>query len=245
MELMHLAAASGLMAGLLAIAALPNSATGQDRVRTISVSGEGVVTVAPDQAILRFGVVTKHENPEEARARNAEASRDAMNAIRELGVEERHLRLETLRLEEEREYNQQTRQYVQIGFQAIRDIRVTLEDLDLLPTVVAKVVQQGANRLHGITYDLIEREAVRNEALRVAALNARKKAALLAEALGADLGQVLTINEQGVHVPRPEVALRQMNMSMRTAADAAPEPDAYASGEIEVRANVTVVFAIE
>lgn len=234
-----------MLLGTLAVSMMLAGVTrAQDTPPSVSVTGEGVVRVAPDQAIVRFGVVTTHEDPEEARARNAVASRNAMNAIRELGVAENRIRLENLQLQPERKYDPETRQYQQVGFEAVRQVRVTLDDIDLLPVVVARIVQQGANRLDGIAYDLADRESVRHEALRLAAENAREKADLLATTLGATLGAVQSIMEHGVQFPGPQYVMREADVALRAAPDAAPEPDAYAAGEIEVRANVGVTFRI-
>ncbi|WP_228350627.1 SIMPL domain-containing protein [Rhodocaloribacter litoris] len=210
--------------------------------RTVNVSGEGVLHVQPDKAIVRFGVVTRDMDPEEARRRNAEAAAAAMNAVRALGVDERKLRLETLSIQPYREFNPETRRYEEKGFEAVREVVVELEDLDRLPALIADVVRQGANRLNGVTYDLRDRAAVRNEALRMAVMNAREKAALMASALGAELGEVLHINEQSLEIPRPVFRMEAAAMA-KDAGEAVPE--AYASGEIEVRAMVQVAFALK
>lgn len=207
----------------------------------VTVQGEGTVSVEPDQAVVRFGIVTQDEDPERARARNASASAAAMNKVRSLGVDESDLRLETLRLQPRQEYNRDTRNYVQVGFEAVREVRVTVKDLDMLPTLIAEIIQGGANRLNGVAYELADREAVKQEALREAALNARAKATLLVETLGAKLGAVQAIAENGINIPRPSYQLESMAMA-RTADAVIPEPEAYASGQIEVVAMVTVSF---
>jgi hypothetical protein len=207
--------------------------------RTISVSGEGTVSVEPDQATVRFGVVTQAEDPETAREQNAAAASRAMNALRELGIAERQIQMETLRLQPRREYNQETRNYEERGFEAIRQVVVEVDDLSQLPTLVARVVQQGANRLDGINYDVADRDAVRNEALAEAARHARSKAQLLAETLGARVGPPREISEQSFDFPRPAFRVEAAAMAK---SDAAPEPDAYAAGEIEVNATVQVTF---
>lgn len=212
--------------------------------RTVSVSGEGIVRVQPDMAIVRFGVVTQDTDAEAARSQNAAAAREAMNAVRELGIEERYMRMETLRIQPIREYNPDTRQWIERGLEAIREVVVEVRDLELLPVLVAAVVEKGANRLNGVTYDLQNRDEARNEALRLAMINAREKARLLTSALETNLGQVLRINEQVFDFPRPmmELAYDRAAMSKEVAA---PEPEAYAPGEIEVRSTVQVVFEIE
>ncbi len=214
----------------------------QSKERTVSVSGEGVVRAVPDQATVRFGVVTRAEDPEEARRLNAAAAREAMNAVRALGVDERKMRLETLSLQPAREYNPQTRRYDEVGFEAARQVVVELDDLEKLPTLVADIVQRGANRLDGVAYELKDRDQARDEALRKALTNARDKARLMAATLDVKLGPVLTIAEQSFDFPRPVL---RMEAAMAVSKDASPEPEAYAAGEIEVRAVVQVVFALQ
>lgn len=224
----------------LVTAQSPDSRSPQPR--TVTVSGVGTVDVEPDEATVQFAVVTRAETAEEARRRNAEAAEQAMNAVRALGIAERKIQLLNLRLEEEWDYRNNER--VRKGFIARRDVKVTMEDLDLAPDLVAVIVQQGANELNGIQYDLQNREAVENEALQAAVARAREKAQLMAEALGADLGRVVQIAEGGVQIPRPQpVMFARAEMAMDEMQES--NPGAYAAGEITVRATVTVTFELE
>jgi uncharacterized protein YggE len=211
--------------------------------RTVTVSGEGVLHVQPDKATVRFGVVTRHADPEQARRLNAEAAREAMNAVRRLGIEERKLQLQALSLQPVREYNQATNQWEDKGYEAAREVVVELEDLEKLPEVIAQVVQKGANRLNGLSYDVKDRQAVRNEALRQAVLAARDKAQLMATTLGATLGPIWQIAEQGISMPPPILRMAEAAVP-KAMASASAEPEAYAAGEIEVTATVQLVFVL-
>ena len=213
--------------------------------RTISVSGEGLIRVEPDQATARFGVVTQAEHPDSARQQNAEAAAAAMNAIRDLGVEDRKLRLETLRLQPFYVYNPETRQREEKGFEATREVVVELDSLDLLPTVIANVVQQGANRLQGVQYGLQDRHAARDAALQEAIRDAQEKAQLMVGTLGVKLGQVMQISEQSFNFPRPVMRMSMEDRAFTAKAQAEPVPEAYAAGEMEVNANVQVVFLLQ
>ncbi len=210
-------------------------------VPTITVQGEGVVRVQPDQATLRFAVVTRDLDPEQARRRNAEASRRALNAVRALGVKERRLHLEALTLHPVREYNPDLRRWEEKGYEVQRMLRVELDSLDLLPEVVARVVQQGANRLQGIQYEISNRETVQLAALQAAVRNARDKARQVLAELNREVGDPIRITEQALEFPRP---LWQADVAALRTAEVAPEPEAYAAGEIEVRARVEITFAI-
>jgi uncharacterized protein YggE len=229
--------------GLLVAAPAPAQDTpAPDRV--VRVSGEGTVQAAPDRATVRFGVVSRAETAEAARSQNATAAKTAMNAVRELGVAEETMRMETLRLQPRREYDPETQTREERGYEASRQVVVELDTLAQLPRLVTRVVQRGANRLEGIDYGLQDRTAARNEALRQAAQSAREKAQLLAESLGAALGPVRQIDEQsfGYQDPSPRA---EMQLAKSRGGGAAPEPDAYAAGKIEVNATVQVTFALQ
>lgn len=208
---------------------------------TVTVSGEGTVTTQPDRAVVRFGVVTRAETAPEARTNNATAAKNAMNAVRDLDVPEEKMRLESLRLQPRYEYNDENDRRELVGYEATRQAVVELDRPDVLPQLVADVVEGGANRLDNIDYQLSDRSRFRDEALREAAQSARDKAGLLAETLGADLGPVRTINEQNFDFVRPRPQPARMQMA-KTADAAQAEPEAYAAGEIEVSAQVQVVF---
>jgi uncharacterized protein YggE len=212
--------------------------------RVVRVSGESTVSVAPDKATVRFGVVTEAKTAEAARRQNAEAAKGAMNAVRDLGVAENKMQMEGLRLQPRYEYDQESETRTLKGYEATRQVVVELTDLEQLPTLVTRVVQGGANRLNGIDYSLQNRTSVRNDALATAAQNARDKADLLATTLGATLGPVQQIDEQAFEQDNPSPRVR-MEMAKARGSDAAPEPDAYAAGEITVRTAVQVAFSLQ
>lgn len=229
---------------LTALVALPSRAQQPDPPpRTVSVTGEGTVTAMPDMATVHFGIVTRAETPEAARERNAEASAAALNAVRALDVPDRRIQMEGLQLQPAREYDPETRRYEDVGFEAIRTVVVELHDLETLPVMITRVVQAGANRLQSVSYGLQDRDQVRNDALREAVRNAQAKARLMAETLGETVGEPLQISEQSLSFPVPMYrGLQEAAMMAKDAAE--PEPEAYAAGEIEVKANVQVVFRL-
>lgn len=231
-----------LLLVLLAVAAVPASAQDRQPPRTLAVSATDTVRVTPDRVTVRFAVVTRGREPEAVRQQNAEAARRALDAVRALGIPERQIQLRTLRLNEDVEFRNGRR--VRVGFIARRDVEVIIDDLDRLPAVVARVVDEGANEFGGIQYDVRDRRALEDEALRRAAVRAREKADLLAAALGTSVIGVYDVSESGVHMPEPRpMYARTMAMDMATAE--AGEPGAFAAGEIDVRATVSVRFEIE
>lgn len=221
------------------------SVSGQDsssQSRLVTVTGEGKVSESPDVATVHFNIVTRDSNPEDARSANAEASEQAIGAIRDLGVTEEMIRLDQLSLNPVREWDPDERRHIEAGFEINRGVTVKLDDLDLVPTVVAQIVQSGANRIRSIAYGLSNDSEARASALSSAVENARFKATTMLDALGESIGRVMEVREQSVHSPGPV---------MRAYSDAAvekasgPSPEAYAPGMIEIVANVTATFEIK
>lgn len=235
-----------LLLTLAAYSSAPMTATAQDASsapdRTVTVSGEGQASAAPDRATVRFGIVTRAQEAPAAREQNADAAARAMNAVRELGVDDEDLRMESLTLQRRTRFNPDTRQQEDLGYEATRQVVVDVTDLEMLPRLIARVVDRGANRLDGIQYELSDEASVRNEALRKAAENARDKARTLAETLGAELGPVRQINEQNFSAPRPQRMMAMDAMSAKQESDG--NPDAYAAGRIEIDVTIQVAFEL-
>ncbi|PEN09181.1 SIMPL domain-containing protein [Longimonas halophila] len=231
-----------VLVGCMASSAYAQS-DANDNMRTIHVEGEATVQVAPDEATVRFGIVTRADTPEAARTQNGEASSAALQAVRAADVPEEQIQMEQLQLRPHRVYDEERRRTVEDGFEAVRTVRVTLNDPDQVPVVVAAVVDAGANRLESVEYGLQDRTAARNEALSEAARNARSKAEQLASALDVQVGAVHTIREQQFSFPRAlQMGQARTAMMAESASDANPE--AYAAGTIEVEAQVSVVFML-
>ena len=67
--------------------------------RTITTTGEAVVYVVPDEIVINFGVETFDAQLGKAKAANDEASKKLLEAMRKLGVEDKHLQTSDLEVE--------------------------------------------------------------------------------------------------------------------------------------------------
>lgn len=235
------------LAALLFAILLVSPASAQDdgTDRRVRVSAEGSVRVAPDMAMLRFGIVTPAETAPEAREQNAEAASRAMEAVRELGVPEERIQLSALQLQPQYRWEDDPRRRVLVGYEAVRIVTVRVHELDRLPDLVAEVVDQGANRLDGVSYGLQDEERVRLDALARATKNAQAHARVMTEALGVELGEVVQLQEQGISYPGPRPMEAYAMAADAVAKGRGGSPEAFAAGEVEITASVSAVFAIE
>lgn len=202
---------------------------------TITVSGEGRVSVAPDRALVRLGVLTRAATAPETLRQHEEDVARVLTRVRQLGVADREIQIEALQLSEG--YGQNGPE----GYQAQRVVTVTLDNLRLVPDLVAGVVSEGANQLQGIQYVVRDTAPAEARALDLAVADARAKAERIASASGVSLGAVAAVQEAGApQVGPPGYFAGGLSASM----DVAPEPGAYSAGSNEVVARVTIQFEI-
>jgi hypothetical protein len=124
-----------------------------------------------------------------------------------------------------------------MGFTATNVVRVKLNDLDKVGELIDIATRSGANQIHGIQFTLRDEQAARGRALQQATKDALASAEAMAGAVGAKLGPVRSVEEQGAEPPRP---MRAMAMAEARGASTPIEP-----GTIEVSASVTVTVELE
>ena len=208
-----------------------------ETLRQIVVSGTGRVDMAPDMATIRIGVTHQAEVAAEALQQTSDALAAMLERLSGLGVEARDVQTSGLSLGPVwRDRPDPQAQPVPWGFEASNVVTVRLRDIDSVGTVLDALVSDGANRLDGVSFGLQAADDAEDEARRTAVENARRKAALYAEAAGVSLGAVVSLTETGGSSPRP------MMMEMAAMrADSVP----VAAGEIGISASVQMVFVLE
>lgn len=223
------ALAAALGAGLMG-AGRAQAADGQ-----ITVTGEGQVQVIPDMATLRLGVENEGTTAAEAMGANSTAMRAVLATLQEAGIEPRDIQTGGLSLNPiYAEYRQGEAPKLR-GYGARNMVTVRLRAIDRLGTVLDQVIGTGANSLQGIEFGLAEPQDQLDAARRAAVAEARRKAALYADAAGVTLGGVVSIDEQGG--PMPVFEMRAASLGK---ADGVP----VAAGEMTLSAQVNVVFEL-
>lgn len=219
-----------------ALAAAP--ALAQPEPATLTVRGEGRVGVVPDIATIRTGVETDGRTAAEALSANSAAAARMIETLKAGGVEARDIQTGRLNVQPVYQDNRRTEPGQApkvIGYRVVNEVVVTVRDLDALGGLIDRVVGAGANRIDAISFGLDDSTGEADEARRRAVADARRRAEVLAEAAGVTLARIRSINEGG-GVVRP----MQAGVMMRAEAMDAP----IERGEVEVSANVTIVWEI-
>ncbi len=202
----------------------------------ISVTGQGEVTVIPDQAEL---TITITETGESVAALQADSDRrvaSVMDALLDQGLANEDIDTTQIRIQPRYRYDKGQQQRLSDGFQVDRTISVMLKDLSKLGAVISDLSRMSVDAVSPPMLSSSKREPAYQEALAAAYQQARARAAVLAQAAGLTLGAAQEINAG--HSPRPPLPIARMSM----AADA--ESNTFQPGEMAISASVSVVFEL-
>jgi uncharacterized protein len=205
----------------------------------VVVTGEGVVKMAPDRAFVTLAVESRSKNPKEAQTQNATIMTAVQTRLLSLGLSKDAVR--TLSYDLHLESDWVSGRQVPRGYVARNTIEVRLDDITRVGEVIDAATASGANAVHGVRFDLKEREALERDALKRATADARARAEAAAAGAGATLGRVLRIEEPSRGYPMPPAP-----MMMREAAqDARAASTPIVAGEIEIRAAVVLTASLK
>ena len=224
--LVMIALMTGLFGGITPVLA---AGAGQ-----ITVTGEGVVTAAPDMASLSLGVTTQAATAAEALAQNSAAMQAVMDRLASAGIDPRDLQTSNLALNPNWVQDEGMQTPEIRGYTAGNMLTARVRDLAILGSVLDAAVQDGANTLNGLSFGQSDPKPAQIEALKLAVEDAKSKATAMLGAAGASLGKIVSISENGGYVSDMPMAKAMM--------ESAPVP--VAGGEIGMTAQVSVVFEI-
>ena len=173
------------------LAALPALAPGPAVIR---VTGHAEVSRAPDRVYLDLTVVTRSRQAAAAVDENARRTTAVLAALKKTVGPRGELTTTQYSLAPEYRYVSGAPPEI-TGYTASEGVRVRLDDLARLGSAIKAASGAGANRFEGIRFALRDPGEARAEALREAALEARRDAATLAAALGLRIVRVRSVSD--------------------------------------------------
>jgi uncharacterized protein YggE len=204
---------------------------------TLTVTGQGSASAAPDIGTIRAGVETDGKTAAEALAANNALAAALIATLKEAGVEPRDIQTGSLNVEpiyQQRGSGTMPEQMPEVaGYRVVNEVSVTIRMLGDMGAIVDAVVKSGANRINSIGFGLSDDREVTDQARRAAVADARRIAENYAEAAGVRLAGILSISDGGGFQPHPGMMFRAESASVPIEA-----------GQNTVRANVTIVWEI-
>lgn len=223
---------------LPAVLLLANVCTMADDIaHTVSVTGTGLVSAVPDRATVQMSIISRHKELDAAQAKAAKVTAAILSLTDRLDIERNKVDTSGATVRPDYRWNRETEEQELRGYIAERQMLVKVDDLEKLGKLVEGAVASGVNQVSPPRLDSSKRKALRRDALAMAAQDARANAEVLAETLGAKLGEPISIVD-GSATPGPPVP----QMRMATAAMESDSAATYNAGDLTFTATVTVVF---
>lgn len=210
------------------------TATGQENKQVISVSGKGEVTIQPDVAYIRLGLISQGATAKEAQQKNANEFDAIRKAIESFGVKAADIK--TVQFNTHADYQWEKEKRVLKGYQTQHIVQVTYRDMEKIGSLLDAVTKAGANEIQNIEYSTEKREQYEIEALQKAMDHAKKKADALAAKTGKKVIGVVSIQESGVSSP----IVYGHYAAEAKALDSAPTQ--ISTGEMKIEANIQVEY---
>jgi uncharacterized protein YggE len=204
--------------------------------RTITVSGEGSITVKPDTASISMGVMANADTATAALDQANKSAAALIDALKAAGVKNDDIVTSGLSIWPT--YSNSNRI---TGYQASNNVTVTVRDISKSgPVIDAAAKAAGDNiTIGGISFYVDDTEKVISTARANAIANAQKRAGEYAAAAGVKVGAVMQISE--VSVSQPPVYWAD---GAGAARDESIAPTPVQIGTTEISVSVTVVFEL-
>ncbi len=208
--------------------------------QTITVVGQGSVSVKPDIAQVSIGVETTAETVSQAVKDNKTQMESIMDALTKAGIAEKDIQTTNFSIQfdrypEPRPVGTETAE-AQPQYRVSNMVQVTIRDLDTVSDILDTVISAGANNIWGVNFSLDNPDSAQADARTKAVEDAKARAGALAELNGVTLGPVMAVSEVISGSPSPVV--------MERAALASGGAGPISPGELEIGYQVQVTYFI-
>jgi uncharacterized protein YggE len=218
------------------------------KIKTIRVTGKGRIKIKPDMTRITLTLEGTCRDYGETLAKSAKDTGMVRELLTGIGFEPSDLKTLQFSVDTEYEGYQEDGIYKQRfkGYRFRHVLKMEFpSDNERLGRILYALANCPVNPEFQISFTVRDREAAKNELLGKAVIDAKEKAAVLAQAAGVRLGEIRSIDYSWGEI---DFEVRPMNRMMM--ADAAPmaaksafdmsiEPD-----DIDVSDTVTVVWGI-
>lgn len=215
----------------------PDQRTGS---QAIQASGAGSIERAPDQAIVRLGVVSRGDDIAAVQSELAENVQTMREALREEGIDDDQIRTRRYNLGQNRRFDPDRRPS-EPRYEGRHSFVVTLDEPDRAGDIVVTAVQNGASRVRGVSFTLSDerRRELRADAIHEAVENARAEATAAAEGAGLRITSVHTVRTTELRAEPYRVRSTSLLSAQASGGGVTPE---IARGPVTVTARVLVTY---
>lgn len=220
-----------------------NSFADDKKTSVISLSGTGSVSIAPDMAVISFGVVKEAKTARAALDENNKAMASILKAMEDKGIEKKDLQTSGFNIQPKYFYPKRKSNGEQpapeiTGYIVSNNLTIRIREIEKAGEILDLSVTLGINSGGNIQFTNSDTTAVLKQARIKAVKDALEKAQTLVQAAGVELGDILNISENSSR-PRPVGIAQARSLSVQEDASVP-----IASGENSYQVTVQMSWEI-
>lgn len=210
----------------------------QTPLETVTVTGSGRATLAPDRFAFNVGVQTVGPTVDVAVAENNKRVQSVLAALKNAGAADKDIQTSNFNIYPQQEYRENNLPRI-LGYQVSNTVTVRSTKIGDAGRLLGVAIAAGVNTASGLNFEVSDPARGREQGLKAAFDDAKAKASLLAQAAGRTLGRAIQIHEGVQNVPQPMPMMRAQAMEAKVAMDVPVEP-----GTQELSFTITVTFEL-
>jgi uncharacterized protein YggE len=220
----------------------PVAARAQDAPpATLTVTGQGRISRAPDMASVSVAIVSNDDNAAHALSENnrryaALVAKLAANGIAATDIDSTSLSSYFSARPTGPAANGGGQLF---GFVVTRSVEVNVNAIAQTGTVVDAATSAGATQINGVSFGFRDRRAVERAALAAAVTDAQAQAQAIASAAHVQIVRILRIGNE----PAPVRGVLPMAMGMAKTAEA-PVPTTISPSDLSIESSISITFVI-
>ena len=224
---------------ILILCICSTAAFAEDLVRRVNVTGTSEVRVEADMARVYLSAQSLQPTSAEAKREVDNTVNRVIALLDEVGLDTQNLTAGQISVSPRYEYRNNRQEFS--GYFARRSIRVEIPALDRLNPFLDAALEQRIDGLERIEYRTSREFELKQQARDLAILDSQQQGASLAQAYGAQLGPIISVDYYNSNAVRVTYGAQPEMSLMRAAADGGGQ---FVPDQISFNDQISVTFEL-
>ncbi|MDI6717064.1 MAG: SIMPL domain-containing protein [Actinomycetota bacterium] len=214
------------------------------RQNVIEVTGEGKSYVPADEVSISFTIRTIRNTSSRAMIDNNTVANKILTAIKNSGLSASEIKTGSISLTPQYQYKEGRAPKIS-NYVAENRVIIKTKKLNKIASIIDAATTSGANEVSELRFQLSEDNKFKQNNLKLAVSDARKKASILAKSLNQNVGRALVISEKTIPAPYPPYPIEYGGYrSIAIKSAVADLPPIVPPSDIEITTQVSVIFEL-